>query len=287
MSVAAPPSPGAPSDVGEDEQPPEADDAAVDAEEVDEAAPDADSPTQLLTFYAKHYYVINPDHVRFNVNKPLMMSSGLAMYELHDSKSFKNWDEIHLIRPGNIIKVVAGGQCGWYICFAKKGVESNDKIVARAIHKQIAKRFFDLWNKDWSPERKERYAELLRDEPSDIKQINPPVVGWDEVSTPSNILYERPKNIKGDKVDGPLKSAIGKGGAKTKPKPKVEVDDDDDQSSAAMSNPPATPNDTALVGFRSQPFAMQGSAPQIFLHTPGTVTVSEVWLQQLIANQRP
>lgn len=274
MSDTAPPSPGAPSD---NDEPPDADDLAAGAE--GDAPKDggpvgapADEEQKLLTFYAKNYYAINPDHLRFCQNQPYKMDNGLAMYQLHDSKSFKAWDEEYIVRPRNIIKIIAGGQCGWYVCFAKDGVDSNDRFVARAIHKQIAKRFFDQWNKEWTPARKEKYAELLRDEPSDLKQINPLVVGWEQVEAPSNILYERPKTVKKDKSDGP--SQAGKGSGKN---PNLDVlEDDDGQSSAAASAPPATPNDTALVGYKRarDDFPGPASGPQFFLQTPGMPPLS-------------
>lgn len=291
MSVAAPPSPGAPSEI-EDDDPPEAGGAeAVEVAGSDAAPADDDAVVKpTLTSFAKSFYVINPQHIRYDENRPYVMESGLAMYALHESKSFKSWSEDHVVRPRHIVKVVAGGQCGWYIRFAQDGVQSDDRTVARSIHKQIAKRFFDLWNKEWPAERKAKYAELLRDEPSDTKQVNPERVGWEQVEAPADIIYERPKKEKKETA-APLQGAIGKAGGKPPAKGKLAkmavADDDDDQSSAAMSAPPATPNDTAMVGFRPQPhMGMPSSAPNIFLQTPGMVTISESYLQQLIANQR-
>lgn len=287
MSVAAPPSPGAPSEVDvEDEAPDAGADGAAGSEETE--ATDS-TKRRLLTFYAKNYYEINPEHVLVDKNNPYPMDSGLSMYQLHESKSFKVWDEDYVVRPGNIIKIVAGGQVGWYICFEQEGVGSSDHMVARAIHKQIAKRFYDQWHKDWKPERKARHAELLRDEPSDLAQINPLVVGWAPLKeTLGEILYERPKKEKKDKSDGPLQGAIAKAGGKAKNKPaKMAVlDDDDDQSSAAASAPPATPSDTALVGFRQPPqqMGMSSSAPNIFLQTPGMPHCLHTTLSSLLSS---
>lgn len=279
MSLPSPSSPCAHSEADEDV--PQADDAeADDQEEIDadaavsaQGGDDSADPTPLLVSFAKGYFVINPKHIRFDQNAPYETSSGSSMFTLHDSKSFKMWSEKHVIRPRHIIKVVAKGQCCWYIRFCVEGSPSDDRRIARAVHKQIAKRFFDLWNKEWPSERKEKYAELLRDEPSDMKQISPDRVGWKQVEAPEDIfvLYERPKGKKKES-DAPLQGEIVKvGGKASKNKlAKLPVVDDDDQSSAAASAPTATPEDTAIVGFR-QPSAQMamGSAPNIFLQTPG------------------
>lgn len=293
MSTGAPSSPCANSEPDiDDDDPPEADQAGIEGSDGD--APDeGTSPRRLLAFYAKNFFVVNPADVKFDANKPYKVTTGEAMYKVHESKSFKAWDEDYVVRPRNIIKIVANGQCGWYVCFEIDGAPTDDTYVVRSIHKQIAKRFFEKWNTNWGNDRKEKYAELLRDEPSDMPQINPLVVGWEQTEAPQEIVYARPKKEKKDKGDESLQSPINKAGGKGgKGKSLAStvgtLDIDDDQSSAAQSAPPATPNDSSLVGFRPmQQFSMPGSAPQIFLHTPGTVTVSEAWLQQLIANQRP
>lgn len=283
MSLPSPSSPCAHSEADEDV--PQADDADDAEAVVSDAAPvedDNTGPTPLLVSFAKDYFVIKPEHIRFDRNAPFKADSGSSMFALHDSKSFKMWSEKHVIRPRHIIKAVADGQCGWYIRFCVEGSPSDDGRVARAVHKQIAKRFFDLWNKEWPLERKEKYAELLRDEPSDTKQISPDRVGWKQVYPneslyPNEILYERPKGKKKES-DAPLQGAIVKVGGKAGKNKlaKLPVVDDDDQSSAAASAPTATPDDTAIVGFR-QPSAQMamGSAPNIFLQTPGALLTHE------------
>lgn len=309
MSATAPGSPGAPhvEEDDDDEAPDAGEAAAAPVEEGEEKSGGQggeeggpNTKRMLWLSYAKNYHLVNLNHVIIDQNKPFLVADGNQMFLLHESKSFKVWENEYCVRARNIIKVKAGGICCWYICFKVEGADSADSYVMRNIHKSIARRFFQQWHKDWPEERKQKYAELLRDEPSDTPQILPGSVGWGNAeSSPGGgkVLYKRPPKPPKAKegAAAPLSGAIGKGAASHKKLAQAAAAaaaaadfDDDDQSSTAQSAPPPTPVETSMVGFRPQQHqpAMMASAPQIFLHTPGTVTVSEAWLQQLIANQR-
>jgi len=268
--------------------PPDADDDAAGAAEAQPAPAESasDKKRDLLVFYAKKYYRVPAECVVVDAGKPVAVPDGLAAGRLHECKSHPQWisEGVHT-RHIMKFKVTMNGvtRTSFYVTFRIDGEDSNDPIVARALHKTIAKKFYDMWQKDWSDEKKEKFAELLADEPSDESQINPLQANWTMVADPGGVLYQRPppkKKAEEEAAAPPPKKKSSKKPVEEPP----DADDDDDQSSAAQSS-------TALVGMprahgaHGMGMAATGAA-NFFMQTPGMVTISEEYLQRLIANQR-
>jgi len=301
-----PPSPGAaPPDAEDDEVAKASQNASQCASPtpVEDAPPRRDVTKQtkyegreFVLFYQKKWYRVPPEHVVFDMGRPFPLESGEAAHKLHESKSHQAWLDAgvhtrHLIK----LKAEAGGkaQVGFYITFKIAESESADIYIIRNLHKTISKKFYDSWvapadKGGWSAEKLEgKFKELVNDEPSDEGQINPNFYRYEVIPEPTNVLYCRPKKEKAARKGWPepvkgSKEHANKRAKASLPEP-PEADEEDDQSSAAQS--------TALLPVQ-QPItgmSMMGGSPggmSFFMQTPGMVTISENWLQQLLANQR-
>ena len=254
----SPHSPGAAPPEADDEQPvPQAEDAG--SEKADK------SKREFLLFYSKKYYRVPPECVIVDYGRSVIVRDGKHAGELHECKSHPKWlsDGVH---TRHIIKLKVEGRVGFYVTFQIEGEESDDVCVVRALHKSIAKKFYEMWQKEWSDEKRAKFAELVADEPLDESQMSPIAHHWKMVDAPAKVLYIRPPGKKkGDEADeAPTKKKAKLSGSK---KPMVEeppdADDDDEQSSAAQS--------TALVTMpQGGGTASSTGAANFFMQTPGT-----------------
>lgn len=251
---------------------------------------------EFFLFYQKKWYKVPPEHVVFDMGRPFHVGSGEAAHKLHESKSHQAWLDAgvhtrHLIK----LKAEAGGkvQVGFYVTFKVAEDESADIYIIRNLHKTISKKFFDSWvapadKGGWSAEKQEgKFKELVLDEPSDEGQINPNFYRYEVVPEPTNVLYCRAKKEKAPRKECPVPDKGSKAHTNKRAKPSLpdppEADEADDTSSAAQS--------TALLSVQQPITGMSsmGGSPggtNFFMQTPGMVTISEAWLQQLLSNQR-
>lgn len=243
----------------------------------------------LLIAFGRSVYEVPHEYVMFDLGRPLTVTSGLRMNEVHESKSYDNWKLAYKVRTRNFIKLKLeqGGttRVVFYVTFKIEGTPSRDDVVIRSVHKNVARRFFDEWQRSWSPEKREAFAELLADMPSDESQIDPKAAKWLPVTLPKgSLLFQRPNPKKALKEDSKdlLASAICKKQTAKKGSTLQLPDDDDDQSSTAQS--------AGLSGLASNIFPRVGGGSNSFnfynSHAPGTVTISEAYFQRLVANQK-
>ena len=289
-----PPSPGAGPPDAEDDEVSKASQRASPLPHDEGVAPSKVSKyenREFLLFYQKKFYKVPADHVVFDMGKPFGVETGEAAHKLHECKSHQTWLDAG-VHTRHFVKLKfdlrGKTQTGFYITFKVNDEESDDVYIIRALHKTISKKFYDQWTGPeekggWSQEKiAGKFKELVLDEPSDEAQISPVAAGYDVVSEPGNVLYTRPKKV--PPSGPPAKKAKGAGGKAQAP-PQAD-DDDDDQSSAAQSTAlVAVPPAPAMGGMPMPPIAGSGG-PSFFMQTPGQVTISESWLQHLIANQR-
>jgi len=230
---------------------------------------------KFITSFKKAFYEVPAGAVMFDAGRPVKTASGLDAYKLHDSKSFPLWTgagvvERHMVK----LSVPFNGerQVGWYITFKIAGQETSDICILRPVHKTIADKFFALWTADSvSPERKKTYAELLVEKPSPTAQINPEYQRWRTVDTPPDVLYARPK--------------VAPKGAK-----RARKNEDDVESSATTTTTNSAAATTVAPQLNRSEHEVAvpglGSGAQIFMQTPGVVTVSETYFRFLIENQK-
>ena len=226
----------------------------------------------FILAFGKEYYLVPSECVEFDAGRPVSTTNGLEAFKLHDSKSFPLWtnagiSERHIIK----LAVTTAGerQVGWYMTFKVGGQESDDICILRAVHKTIAEKLYNLWTgKESTAERRSKYSGLLSEKPSFAAQINPKNRWVELKEPPANVLYTRPKKE-------PAKTG------------KREREEEDDATSSATTNKGTLA--LAPQHNRKEPEAAPsgfGMAPQIFTHTPGTVTISEDYFRWLVDNQQ-
>lgn len=259
---------------------------------------------KFLLFYQKKYYHVPPEHVVFDMGIPFPVPSGEAAHKLHECKSHQSWLEMG-VHTRHFIKLKLQLRStlltGFYITFKIADTESSDIYIIRALHKTISKKFYDSWvaphiskaEGGWSDEKREgKFKELILDEPSDDAQISPIAAGYDLATEPSCVFYARAKKPKADDATkGSLKKTIAKKAAAkgNKSVAPPEADDDDDDQSSACQSTALVPTQPAMSGMGMPGMGMAGGMAggmNFFVQTPGMVTISESYLQQLIANQR-
>jgi hypothetical protein len=222
--------------------------------------------------FQKSYYMVPPECVMWDGKMPVQVASGSAAYSLHESKSFPAWKLAEIVPKHMVqlsVKEGEGFQVGWYITFKIGNSESDDIYTLRPVHKTIASKFFAEWGTDGLSEKKQlKYKTLLTIAPSLSAQINPLSQRWQVVDAPANMLYTRPK--KESKVA------------------RRAVDEEEDAASSAT----AKKGTLALAPQHSRRDEERlevpsfGTGAQIFMQTPGMVTVSEGYLRFLIENQQ-
>tara|TARA_B110000902_G_scaffold115340_1_gene135451 strand:- start:491 stop:1330 length:840 start_codon:yes stop_codon:yes gene_type:complete len=228
--------------------------------------------------FGKEFYTVPRECVEFDAGRPVSTANGLEAFKLHDSKSFPLWTGANISERHMIKLVVTNGgerQVGWYMTFKVGGHESDDVCILRAVHKTIAEKLYNMWTgKDVPAERKDKYSSLLSEKPSFVAQINPKNRWVELKEAPDNVLYSRPKKE-------PVKSS------------KREREDDDDATSSATTNKGAlalAPQHNKHNKHNNQEAEPVqpgfGSGAQIFMQTPGCVTISESYLRFLIENQQ-
>ena len=259
MSKQTPPSPGAAPPEADDEQPPMADEGGSERGEP--------AKRDFLLFYSKKYYKVPSECVIVDYGKSVVVRDGKQAGELHECKSHPKWlsDGVH---TRHLIKLKVGDRIGFYVTFKIEDEESDDLYIVRALHKSISKKFFEMWQKEWSDDKRAKFEELLRDEPSDESQMSPIALHWTMVDAPANVLYIRPpskKKVDESEAEAPPAKKVKKAVAA---KPRVEAapdaDEDDEDESAGRS--------TALVPVPSFPSVGAGGAgsANFFMQTPGT-----------------
>jgi hypothetical protein len=291
----APRSPSAPPDESEHDDAPDADssgeaDESLEVPAAEDPSPDADGSVgpmanrKFWLAYGKDIFDLPRDEVVFDLGHPIVVASGEAAGEIVDSKSFKTWSEAGVkksLNTRNIIKIrarFANGttKVGFYVTFQIQGRETNDPLVLHSVHKTIAKKLYDKWKAEWSDVKKEKFAELLADEPSEEAQINPERAGWDRVARPDNMLYKRPKK---DKKPPETTAPAAKKARVAALKPAPDAGDDDDaQSSAAQS--------TALVVAPPPPPVYDGAGsfgPTIYTDHPDTIKLPVALYEKMAA----
>ena len=239
----------------------------ADADDADDNEVEA-QPVQRLLFYQKKFYRVPDDAVVIDNGRPLVVESGATAGKLHECKSHQAWLDAG-VHTRHIIKLKLTDprgvlRNGFYVTFKIAGQDSDDVRIIRALHKTIAKRFFESWVLNWPEEKRLKYAELIKDEPSDDSQISPVACHWAVVRAPPNVLYIRPKNK--PKEEPPLQRTIFKKKASTK-KPTddpPDAEDDDVQSSAAQSTALMVPAPQAQLAATAA-----AAGPSFFLQTPG------------------
>jgi hypothetical protein len=240
----------------------------------------------FLLFFSKKYYRVPKEHVVFDMGRPFVAKSAEDAKKLHECKSHPFWlstgvHSRHIVK----LKLELDGKTlsGLYISYKIGDEESDDIYVIRALTKVIAKKFYDMWTGPeekggWTEEKRSanKWTELIADEPRDEAQISPERARYEVVPDPVNVLFARVKKLK---ISDAAPKAASK---KSKVAPQADEEDDDAQSSAAQSS--------ALVPFQPPAAAAMagsgGGGMTFFMHTPGQVTISEAYLQHLIANQR-
>ena len=259
MSKQTPPSPGAAPPEADDEQPPMADEGGSERGEP--------AKRDFLLFYSKKYYKVPSECVIVDYGKSVVVRDGKHAGELHECKSHPKWlsDGVH---TRHLIKLKVGDRIGFYVTFKIEDEESDDLYIVRALHKSISKKFFEMWQKEWSDDKRAKFEELLRDEPSDESQMSPIALHWTMVDAPANVLYIRPPSKKkADEAEPeapPAKKAKKAFAAKPRVEAAPDADEDDEDESAGRS--------TALVPVPSFPSVGGGGAgsANFFMQTPGT-----------------
>ena len=114
-------------------------------------------------------------------------------------------------------------QRGVYVTF-KSSTEgkSADTRILRALHKSIAKKYYHHFQSTLEGKTREKYAEIIAQEPPDVKQISPISCHWRELAKeeePQNVLYRRkPGKSKDEDEEGDDDGPPGKQPLKKKPK---------------------------------------------------------------------
>lgn len=236
---------------------------------------------KFLLFFQKKYYEVDPSHVVFDMNKPFRVDSGEAAYKLHQCHSHATWFSSG-VHSRHIIKLKFELDnktvTGLYITFKIADEDSDDVCIIRALHKSIAKKFYESWVAEWSDEKRtnSKFKELIADEPPDESQISPDRARYKLAATPLKVLYERMKKLKiaDDAPNAPAKKTKTKHAGKESAPPEADESADDAQSSAAQSS-------------AAQSSAAQSSATApSFSPVDAKVTISLAHLQHLLANQR-
>lgn len=222
--------------------------------------------------FQKSYYSVPPKCVKADGKTPVQVRSGSAAYALHESKSFPAW-KLAEIMPKHMVQLEVGEgedvQVGWYITFKIGTSESSDIFTLRPLHKTIAGKFFSEWSGDGLSEKKRaKYKNLLQTAPSQTAQINPLSQRWQVVDAPPNMLYTRPKKE-----------------SKALKRPLEEEDDTASSATTKKGTLALAPQHNLKSQPEVQPPSV-GSGAQIFMQTPGIVTISEQYLRYLIDNQR-
>lgn len=224
--------------------------------------------------FQKSYYSVPPGCVKFDGKTPVQVKTGSAAYALHESKSFPAWKLAEIV-PKNMVQLAVGEgedlQVGWYVTFKIGNSESSDIMTLRPLHKTIAGKFFSEWSGDGLSEKKRaKYKNLLHTAPSQTAQINPLSQRWQVVDAPPNMMYTRPK--------------------KESKAVKRTLEEEDDTASSATTKKGALALAPQHNLHREPVEPVQppsfGPGAQIFMQTPGIVTISEKYLRYLIENQR-
>ena len=298
---ASPHSPSAPNDESEHEEPaPDAEDESMGGDpppaEAQPASARGDGDAvevmndrKFWVAYGKDIFDMPKEQVVFDCGHPILVASGESAGEIVDSKSFKTWSEAGIkgaLGTRHIIKVRVKqtngvSKVGFYVTFKVQDKKSNDPLILRTVHKTIAKKLYDKWMEEWSEAKKEKFAELLADEPSEEAQINPERAGWNKVQLPPNVLYRRPKKEKKERegsLDAPppkkQKAAVGKLAA---PPEADEAEEEDEPPSTALVPVPQQADHMGGMG------GMGGSYTPIFTDHPDTVKIPVVLYEKMAA----
>ena len=290
-NIGSPVSPGAP-----DALPSDAENDPPDADDEDAAASESESTEQtFLVFYQKKYYEVPDACVLLNDSKPLVVENGQAMGVLHECKSFPIWLKAgagaqHMV----LLEADVGGgntQRGVYVTFKARGHgRSADTYILRALHKSIAKKYYNHFQTELTEQDRETYAELIAQEPPDIKQISPVSCHWRELpkeEEPQNVLYRRKpgKKKEDDEDDEPSSKGPAKKKAKVLPtngpSDAEEEQDSEPQSTQSMAIVPRTPHTTHMTHAPIPPPAPNGV--NFFAQTPGMITVDAALFEKMAA----
>lgn len=233
---------------------------------------------EFILPFRREFYKVPGECIKYDGRTPLPVKDGAAAYSLHESKSFPVWKKAE-VSPKHLVQLEANDtqeqgeeeQVGWYVTFKIGSSETADIYTLRPVHKSIAGKLHTDWSADGlSEKKKSKYAGLLKKAPSQCAQINPLFQHWKLVEAPKNMLYTRPKK----------ESTKGT---------KRALEDEDDAASSATTNK-NTLNTLAVAPHHNRQEIDQGpvfgsGAPNIFMQTPGMVSISEAYLRELLKNQ--
>lgn len=273
-------------------------DSADDAvDQADDDAPDeprGQAVHPYKFFYAKKYYA-DPGVFVFDKGHALRVPNGAAAAAVASAKAIKTWRDAGL-QTRHVKKAKQNGETVFYVTF-KFGDEENtgDRLVPRAIPKEVSKKIFDEWKEaNWSDKKKEMFGELLLDPPSENSQLNPIAANWKEVKAPDNVkFFKQPAKKRAAPDDGTAPeppAKIGKGG-KAASKPTGEGAGQQPAAGSLVAKPRAAEEDAQSMGGQSTtvlPLSgaeAAGSSQRgftFYAQTPGMVNISESLFRELM-----
>lgn len=271
-------------------------DEAVDQQ--DEDAPDeprGQAVHPYKFFYAKKYYA-DPGVFVFDKGHALRVPDGSAAASVASAKAIKTWRDAGL-QTRHVKKAKLNGETVFYVTF-KFGDEENtgDRLVPRAIPKEVSKKIFDEWKEaGWSDKKKEMFGELLKDAPSENSQLNPIAAGWKEVKAPADVkFFKQPSKKRGATDDAATGESSAKAAKTGKQLAKPAGDAAAQQPAAAAALVPKSrtaEEDAQSMGGQSTSILPLSGAEQIgsgqrgfnfYAHTPGMVNIPESLFRELM-----